>query len=150
MPLPVPVTEQSRCVRNLHDSEPYHVNIGPNTIAARIASFCWTKRMADCRLAPPLAVHSQGARQQKMRSRFGFSGRVLSLALLSFIVHPGVAASQGQRSVDRLTTAPFIRKTGDMLGYELIPNFRGTYKGAPFQTNRWGMRDKDSALVPAP
>src|SRR4029079_19356230 len=102
------------------------------------------------RLAPPLAVNSIDAGRVKMRYSSGFFGRGLPLALLSLIVNPGTAVSQGGRAVERLATAPFVRKTGDMLGYELVPNFNGTYKGAPFQTNRWGMRDKDYALAPPP
>lgn len=78
-----------------------------------------------------------------------FFGVALPLGLV-LVAAPGTAASQGERAADRLANQPFIRKTGDMLGYELVPNFNGAYKGAPFHTNRWGMRDKDYALVPPP
>jgi hypothetical protein len=48
-----------------------------------------------------------------------------------------------------LETQDFIRKTGDLLGYELIPSYNGAYKGASFRTNRWGLRDKEYLLKPA-
>jgi hypothetical protein len=87
-------------------------------------------------------------------NRFFGLGLALGLLLL-LVVDPGIAASQtaaSQRepSMGRLANQPFVRMTGDMLGYELVPNFNGTYKGAPFQTNRWGMRDRDYTLVPPP
>jgi hypothetical protein len=45
----------------------------------------------------------------------------------------------------------FVRKTNDLLGYELIPSYRGGFfRGARFETNKWGMRDKEYALVPPP
>jgi hypothetical protein len=43
---------------------------------------------------------------------------------------------------------PFVRKTNDMLGYELRPSFDGRFKGASLRTNQWGMRDKEYPLVP--
>lgn len=38
------------------------------------------------------------------------------------------------------------RDTDNYLQYELRPSVRIIYKGAPFQTNRWGMRDKHYAM----
>lgn len=43
----------------------------------------------------------------------------------------------------RVTEA--ARDTGDYLQYELKPSTSIIYKGAPFQTNRWGMRDRHYA-----
>ncbi len=79
-----------------------------------------------------------------------FFGLALWLGLLLLFVDPGTGASQREPSIGRLANQPFVRMTGDMLGYELVANFNGTYKGAPFQTNRWAMRDKDYALLPPP
>lgn len=42
----------------------------------------------------------------------------------------------------------FVRMTGDVLGYELIPSFTGMYKRAAFRTNQWGMRDKNYTQTP--
>lgn len=36
-----------------------------------------------------------------------------------------------------------VRFTKNFLEYELKPSYAGTYKDAPFETSRWGMRDKD-------
>ena len=60
------------------------------------------------------------------------------------------AAEEPQPLVTRHGLKNFARMTGDMLSHELIPSFNGTYKNAPFQANRWGMRDKDYELRPAP
>lgn len=38
------------------------------------------------------------------------------------------------------------RDTGDYRQYELRPSASIIYKGAPFQTNRWGMRDRHYAM----
>lgn len=38
------------------------------------------------------------------------------------------------------------RETDTYIQYELRPNVSIIYKGAPFQTNRWGMRDKHYSL----
>jgi hypothetical protein len=42
----------------------------------------------------------------------------------------------------------YERATNDMRLWETVPNFVGTFKEAPFRTNRWGMHDKDYSLVP--
>src|SRR6266487_3452470 len=68
-------------------------------------------------------------RRERFKGRFGLA---LPLCLLLLVVNPRTAASQSERAAERLTGQPFIRKTGDMLGYELVPNFNGAYKGAPF------------------
>lgn len=47
-----------------------------------------------------------------------------------------------------LARQPFVRMTKDILGWELVPNFNGSYKQAPFNTNRWGMRDRDYEAKP--
>jgi hypothetical protein len=39
-----------------------------------------------------------------------------------------------------------VRKTHDSPSYELIPSLNSTYKGAPFRTNRWGMRDRPYSM----
>jgi hypothetical protein len=52
--------------------------------------------------------------------------------------------------IDALIKQPFVRMTGDILEYELVPAFTGTYKGTPFRTNRWGMWDREYALKPPP
>ncbi len=40
--------------------------------------------------------------------------------------------------------------TNDFMRGELKPNFAFLYHGAPFSTNRWGMRDQDYAQTPGP
>jgi hypothetical protein len=42
-----------------------------------------------------------------------------------------------------------VRNTGDLRRLEMLPNVNMLYKGQPFTTNRWGMRDRDRALAPA-
>ncbi|MFN2399270.1 MAG: hypothetical protein ABR543_11610 [Gemmatimonadaceae bacterium] len=40
------------------------------------------------------------------------------------------------------------RRTGDFRGTELLALAGVTFRGEPFRTNRWGMRDRDYELVP--
>jgi D-alanyl-lipoteichoic acid acyltransferase DltB (MBOAT superfamily) len=40
-------------------------------------------------------------------------------------------------------TAEFLRETGDFRGAEYAPNVDTVHKGAPFRTNRWGLRGPD-------
>jgi D-alanyl-lipoteichoic acid acyltransferase DltB (MBOAT superfamily) len=49
-----------------------------------------------------------------------------------------------------IENAAIVRKRMDLLEYELKPSFAGTFKNAPFSTNRWGMRGGDYALSKAP
>jgi hypothetical protein len=42
------------------------------------------------------------------------------------------------------------RPTNDFLAIELQPSMAALFHGAPFHTNRWGMRDKDYELKPPP
>jgi hypothetical protein len=72
------------------------------------------------------------------------------LGLLLLLAHPTSAAAQTEADVGPLRGQPFIRMTGDVLGYELVPSFSGTYKRATFVTNRWAMRDKEYELKPPP
>lgn len=76
---------------------------------------------------------------------------LLALGAIGSALGPvaGAQPARQQASTDApLTAERFIRRTGDMLGFELVPSSSGTFKGAPFRTNRWGMRDKDYALKP--
>jgi hypothetical protein len=43
-----------------------------------------------------------------------------------------------------------IRPTGNMLEYEMNPNLNTIFKNQQVTTNRWGMRDRDYDLTPAP
>lgn len=43
-----------------------------------------------------------------------------------------------------------VRNTGDVRRLEMLPSVNMLYKGVPFTTNRWGMRDRERTLVPAP
>ena len=36
-----------------------------------------------------------------------------------------------------------VSRTADLRSVELVPGFEGRFKGAPFRTNRWGMRDRE-------
>ncbi len=63
------------------------------------------------------------------------------------LAQPIAAPSQTRPDVGPLRGQPFVRMTGDVLGYELVPSFKGTYKGASFFTNQWGMRDKNYDLT---
>jgi hypothetical protein len=47
-------------------------------------------------------------------------------------------------------TSGATRWTGDFLRLELLPSVEIMYRGAPFRTNRWGMRDRDYELLPPP
>lgn len=42
------------------------------------------------------------------------------------------------------------RETGDNLIFELVPSTTITFQGAELSTNRWGMRDREYAKLPAP
>ncbi len=42
------------------------------------------------------------------------------------------------------------RKTNDFLKFELVPSMRMMFRGKIFQTNRWGMRDKEYEKLPSP
>src|SRR5687768_1212124 len=45
----------------------------------------------------------------------------------------------------------FVRRRDDLITYELVPGYRGgLFRGKLFETNRWGMRDKEYALTPPP
>ena len=45
----------------------------------------------------------------------------------------------------------FVRRREDLITYELVPAYRGgLFRGKLFETNRWGMRDKEYALTPPP
>ncbi len=43
-----------------------------------------------------------------------------------------------------------VRATNDFLKYELVPSLEASFKDAPFNTNRWGMRDDDYEQKPLP
>jgi hypothetical protein len=43
-----------------------------------------------------------------------------------------------------------VRETGDNLIFELVPLTTMYFHGAPLSINRWGMRDQDYELLPAP
>jgi hypothetical protein len=64
--------------------------------------------------------------------------------------HAGAQAPAERRAVEggAVLGQRFVRKTGDMLDFELVPSFAGRFKGAPFRTNRFGMRDKEYVLKP--
>jgi hypothetical protein len=73
--------------------------------------------------------------------------RLLALLFL-FVARSGIGA-QATATPGPLSGQPFVRATGDMMSYELIPSYNGSYKDATFITNRWGMRDKEYAKTPA-
>jgi len=60
------------------------------------------------------------------------------------------AAPEPRAGVTQHRAKDIVRMTSDMLSHELVPSLNTTYKNAPFQTNRWGMRDKDYELKPPP
>jgi hypothetical protein len=39
--------------------------------------------------------------------------------------------------------SPAVRPTGDLRGYELVPDLQMAFKGKEFRTNRWGHYDRD-------
>lgn len=43
-----------------------------------------------------------------------------------------------------------IRQRDDVLGYDLLPNIKTEFKGAPFSTNSLGMRDREYTAAKAP
>jgi len=49
-----------------------------------------------------------------------------------------------------LTETAAVRRTNDLLRYELVPSLDGSLKDAPMKTNRWGMRDDDYEPTPLP
>ncbi|MDQ3697742.1 MAG: hypothetical protein M3373_06925 [Gemmatimonadota bacterium] len=59
---------------------------------------------------------------------------------------------QSQRPKDWriISESGATRRTTDFLRIELLPSVEIMYRGAPFRTNRWGMRDDDYAKVPPP
>lgn len=73
----------------------------------------------------------------------------LQLLLLAAPAYAQTAPSI-EPGVDVLMRQPFVRKTGNIPEYELVPSFTGAYKGMPFHTNRWGMWDREYALKPPP
>jgi hypothetical protein len=79
-----------------------------------------------------------------------FIGVSVTLVTFLLLVQPVSAASQTAPDLGALVNERFVRKTGNVLGNELLPSFSGTYKRAPFRTNRWGMRDKEYELKPPP
>ena len=75
----------------------------------------------------------------------------LATAALMIFAAPAMAqppASGGDPAGGRLLNEPFVRITGDLQSHVLLPSFHGRYKLAPFDTNRWGMRDQDYELKP--
>ncbi len=74
----------------------------------------------------------------------------IALAFVLLVLPPAGATSQEAPDIGPLRNAPFVRVTGDVLRYELVPSYKGTFKGTSFSTNRWGMRDKDYAQKPPP
>lgn len=73
----------------------------------------------------------------------------LSLLLLAVPARSQTAAA-GDLGMEALLKQPFVRMTGNILNYELVPSSTGMYKGISFRTNRWGMWDREYALKPAP
>lgn len=68
------------------------------------------------------------------------------LFVLLLLVQSPTAEAQGN---DRRKVHEAVwRISRDGLGIELAPSFTGTYGGAAFRTNRWGMRDKEYELTP--
>jgi hypothetical protein len=47
---------------------------------------------------------------------------------------------------DSIDQTPAGRKTGDFMVLELVPSAETLFMGAPFHTNRWGLRDQDYEL----
>ncbi len=45
-----------------------------------------------------------------------------------------------------LANVPFVKRNRNVLEYELMPSYSGNFAWAPFETNRWGMRDRDYEL----
>ncbi len=83
------------------------------------------------------------------RGRLAAHWRLLLLPLLPLLPLPvAPAAAQTQADAGRRLEGAHMRVTHNVLGYELVPSFTGTFKAAPFRTNRWGMRDKEYELKP--
>lgn len=80
---------------------------------------------------------------------------LVSLASTAIVSGPR-ASAQSSAARERITpggnikSQKFVRKTRDMLGYELLPSVTDSFKAALLRTNRWGMRDKEYALTPPP
>jgi len=72
------------------------------------------------------------------------------LLLFVMLSQPAVAAAQTSRVRPNDNPERRQRMTGDLLGFELVPSFNGQYKGASFQTNRWGMRDREYEIKAPP
>lgn len=77
----------------------------------------------------------------------------VSISLTATVIATGpLASAQSTAAVESVVPGgniieqKFVRLTGDVLRYELLPSVNATFKAAPFRTNRWGMRDKDYAL----
>jgi hypothetical protein len=72
------------------------------------------------------------------------------MAVLLLAFQPLSAECQRAPEVGSLRGQKFARLTRGVLAYELVPSFTGSFKGASFRTNRWGMRDKEYELKPPP
>ena len=56
----------------------------------------------------------------------------------------------GDDAFDTTADAGAKRFHRDALEFSLKPLYQGTFKGAQFSTNRWGMRDRDYSQTPSP
>jgi hypothetical protein len=54
------------------------------------------------------------------------------------------APARSKRAVD---FGDLVQRRDDLLGVELIPNWKGSWADAPITINRWGMRDRDRTIV---
>jgi len=54
-----------------------------------------------------------------------------------------VRARKPNRGWEAVRESEAVRRTDGLMVYELLPGYASTYKDAPFETNRWGMRDKE-------
>jgi hypothetical protein len=52
-----------------------------------------------------------------------------------------------KRSAEVVDFGDMIQRRDDFLDHELIPNWKGTWRGAAMTINRWGMRDRDRSLA---
>jgi hypothetical protein len=55
----------------------------------------------------------------------------------------------GDDAIEATANAGFSRLHKDALEISLKPLYQGTFKGARFSTNRWGMRDRDYSQAPS-
>ena len=140
---------------------PKPVNWRANAMAMAPLFAVWglAQQPITVRLGPDVAQVIQSARSSELSRRDadqlqrGYYERLVGVnrfngQLWEVFARAGEGDAPGAlRAGDRTGV---VRQRPDELQTEMVPDFKGDVSGAPFATNRWGMRDRDYEPVAPP